>query len=67
MGSKPGSRVEYKSPCERWVKEGVMIRRAYLYALMLDIDYLGEENNPDGPPGLYDQAPRTVELPASAR
>eukprot|EP00965_Chrysotila_dentata_P101969 3365704-Pleurochrysis_carterae.AAC.1 len=23
---------------------------------MLDIDYLGEVNNPDGLPGLYDQA-----------
>eukprot|EP00965_Chrysotila_dentata_P254502 6211896-Pleurochrysis_carterae.AAC.2 len=25
---------------------------------MFDIDYLGEVNNPDGLPGLYDQVPR---------
>eukprot|EP00965_Chrysotila_dentata_P148379 4898735-Pleurochrysis_carterae.AAC.1 len=25
---------------------------------MLDFDYLGQVNNPDGLPGLYDQVPR---------
>eukprot|EP00965_Chrysotila_dentata_P173011 5709426-Pleurochrysis_carterae.AAC.4 len=37
---------------------------------MLDIDYLGEVNEPDALPGLCDQVPRmyvTVELPISTR
>eukprot|EP00965_Chrysotila_dentata_P044953 1493591-Pleurochrysis_carterae.AAC.1 len=33
---------------------------------MLDIDYLGKVNNPDGLPGLYDQSsPRTRYLAAN--
>eukprot|EP00965_Chrysotila_dentata_P246755 6207353-Pleurochrysis_carterae.AAC.3 len=30
---------------------------------MLDIDYLGEVNKPNGLPGLYDQVPRIRQPP----
>eukprot|EP00965_Chrysotila_dentata_P259104 6213450-Pleurochrysis_carterae.AAC.2 len=73
MGSKPGSRVDDKSPCDGGSREewnyvdllsrarkclsrvNIVLTKCLFVNLMLDIDYLGEVNNPDGLPGLYNQ------------
>eukprot|EP00965_Chrysotila_dentata_P244673 6206107-Pleurochrysis_carterae.AAC.1 len=72
VGSKPGSRVEYESPCvgaggcvnkHKEAKtsptlDGSALTKCQFVNLLLDIAYLGDVNNNDGLPDIYDRVPR---------